>query len=29
MTYRFDNAQYIAVAVGSNIIAFGLLGDAR
>jgi alcohol dehydrogenase (cytochrome c) len=29
MTYRFDNAQYIAVAVGSNIIAFGLPGDAR
>jgi alcohol dehydrogenase (cytochrome c) len=24
MTYVFDNQQYIAVAVGSNIIAFGL-----
>ena len=24
MTYLFDNAQYIAIAAGSNIIAFGL-----
>ena len=24
MTYMFDNRQYVAVAVGSNIIAFGL-----
>ena len=24
MTYMFDNAQYVAVAAGSNIIAFGL-----
>ena len=24
MTYTFDNKQYIAVAAGSNIIAFGL-----
>src|SRR5262249_33300811 len=24
MTYMFDNRQYIAVAAGSNIIAFGL-----
>ena len=24
MTYLFDNAQYVAVAAGSNIIAFGL-----
>jgi len=24
MTYMFDNKQYIAVAAGSNIIAFGL-----
>ena len=24
MTYLFDNQQYVAVAVGSNIIAFGL-----
>jgi hypothetical protein len=24
MTYMFDNTQYVAVAAGSNIIAFGL-----
>jgi alcohol dehydrogenase (cytochrome c) len=24
MTYMFDNAQYVAIAAGSNIIAFGL-----
>jgi hypothetical protein len=24
MTYMVDNTQYIAVAAGSNIIAFGL-----
>ena len=24
MTYMFDNAQYVAVGAGSNIIAFGL-----
>ena len=24
MTYMFDNQQYVAVATGSNIIAFGL-----
>ena len=24
MTYMFDNKQYIAVAAGSNVIAFGL-----
>jgi alcohol dehydrogenase (cytochrome c) len=24
MTYLFDNKQYVAVAAGSNIIAFGL-----
>ena len=24
MTYMFDNKQYVAVAAGSNIIAFGL-----
>jgi alcohol dehydrogenase (cytochrome c) len=24
MTYMFDHEQYIAVAMGSNIIAFGL-----
>jgi hypothetical protein len=24
MTYTFDNRQYIAVASGPNIIAFGL-----
>jgi alcohol dehydrogenase (cytochrome c) len=24
MTYMFDNKQYVAVASGSNIIAFGL-----
>src|SRR5438105_9633827 len=29
MTYMFDNAQYVAVASGSNIIAFGLPGDVR
>ena len=29
MTYMFDNAQYIAVASGSSIIAFGLHGDSR
>jgi len=29
MTYMFDNAQYVAVASGSNIIAFGLHGDSR
>jgi alcohol dehydrogenase (cytochrome c) len=28
MTYMFDNTQYIAVAAGSNIIAFGL-ADGR
>jgi alcohol dehydrogenase (cytochrome c) len=27
MTYMFDNAQYVAVATGSNIIAFGLADD--
>jgi alcohol dehydrogenase (cytochrome c) len=27
MTYLFDNKQYIAVAMGSNIIAFGLPDD--
>ena len=27
MTYMFDNKQYIAVATGSNIIAFGLADD--
>jgi alcohol dehydrogenase (cytochrome c) len=27
MTYMFDNKQYIAVAAGSNIIAFGLPDD--
>jgi alcohol dehydrogenase (cytochrome c) len=27
MTYMFDNRQYIAVATGSNIIAFGLPDD--
>jgi alcohol dehydrogenase (cytochrome c) len=27
MTYLFDNRQYIAVASGSNIIAFGLADD--
>ena len=25
MTYQFDKKQYIAVASGSNIIAFGIL----
>jgi alcohol dehydrogenase (cytochrome c) len=29
MTYLFDNKQYIAVAAGSNIIAFGLPDDRR
>jgi alcohol dehydrogenase (cytochrome c) len=29
MTYMFDNTQYIAVASGSNLIAFALQGDAR
>jgi len=24
MTYQFDNQQYVAIAAGSNIIAFGL-----
>jgi hypothetical protein len=28
MTYLFDNTQYVAVAAGSNIIAFGL-ADGR
>jgi hypothetical protein len=27
MTYLFDNRQYVAVAAGSNIIAFGLPDD--
>jgi alcohol dehydrogenase (cytochrome c) len=27
MTYMFDNKQYVAVATGSNIIAFGLADD--
>ena len=27
MTYTFDNKQYVAVAAGSNIIAFGLAED--
>ncbi len=27
MTYMFDNEQYVAVASGSNIIAFGLADD--
>jgi alcohol dehydrogenase (cytochrome c) len=27
MTYMFDNRQYVAVAAGSNIIAFGLADD--
>jgi glucose dehydrogenase len=27
MTYMFDNKQYIAVAIGPNIIAFGLPDD--
>jgi hypothetical protein len=25
MTYSFDRQQYIAVAAGSNILAFGLV----
>jgi alcohol dehydrogenase (cytochrome c) len=29
MTYLFDNTQYVAVAAGSNIIAFGLADDRR
>jgi alcohol dehydrogenase (cytochrome c) len=29
MTYQFDNKQYLAVAAGSNIIAFGLPDDRR
>ena len=29
MTYTFDNKQYVAVAAGSNIIAFGLPDDGR
>jgi alcohol dehydrogenase (cytochrome c) len=29
MTYMFDNTQYVAVAAGSNIIAFGLAEDKR
>jgi alcohol dehydrogenase (cytochrome c) len=29
MTYMFDNTQYVAVATGSNIIAFGLPEEAR
>ena len=29
MTYMFDNAQYVAVAAGSNIIAFGLQDNSR
>ena len=29
MTYMFDNAQYVAVASGSNIIAFGVPDEAR
>jgi alcohol dehydrogenase (cytochrome c) len=29
MTYMFDNKQYVAVATGSNIIAFGLPDEAR
>jgi alcohol dehydrogenase (cytochrome c) len=27
MTYMFDNQQFVAVATGSNIIAFGLTDD--
>ena len=27
MTYMFDHRQYVAIAMGSNIIAFGLPGD--
>src|SRR5580704_10816982 len=29
MTYMFDNKQYVAVAAGSNIIAFGLPDSAK
>ena len=29
MTYMFDNKQYVAVASGSNIIAFGLADDQQ
>jgi alcohol dehydrogenase (cytochrome c) len=29
MTYSFDNKQYVAVASGSNIIAFGLPDEPR
>lgn len=29
MTYMFDNKQYIAVANGSNIIAFALVGNPK
>ena len=29
MTYMFDNKQYVAVAAGSNIIAFGLAVASR
>jgi hypothetical protein len=24
MTYMFDNKQYVAIAVGTNIVSFGL-----
>ena len=24
MTYQFDNKQYVAIAVGQSIVAFGL-----
>ena len=29
MTYQFDGKQHIAIASGSNIVVFGLTGDAR
>jgi hypothetical protein len=29
MTYQFDGAQYVAIASGSNIIAFGVDAAAR
>ena len=29
MTYQFDGAQYVAIAAGSNIIAFGVDAPAR
>jgi len=29
MTYLFDNQQFVAVASGPNIVAFGLPGEAR